>query len=148
MPPFAESQNGTIGFNDNIPGLFAKQNDNGKAGKSIAASGVWDDVTYSEGTSFFDRILDFNFCCSLDNTVGSISSSPNQIFTPTPIDCNKAEEVNTDSVVVEQNFTSNNDMNRVNTEQKIKILKENQMMKSPIKKAEEAVHHRRDAAEQ
>ena len=132
MPPFAESQQATIGFEDNCPALFVKQDNNDKAGKSITASGVWDGVTYSEEPSFFDRILEFNFCCSLDNKVGN----------------NKVEKVNTDNIVVEQNFTSNTDMNRVNREQKIKIRKEIQIMKSPIKKAGEAVHHRRDAAEQ
>jgi len=71
MPPFA--QHAPNGCDENSS-LFVKQHDHGnKAGsKSIAASGVWDEVTYSsEGPSFFDRILDFNFCCSFDDQVGN-----------------------------------------------------------------------------
>mmetsp|Transcript_31559 Transcript_31559/g.32042 ORF Transcript_31559/g.32042 Transcript_31559/m.32042 type:complete len:229 (+) Transcript_31559:99-785(+) len=136
MPPFAESQHAIIRFDENSPVLFVKQTDNGKADRSIAASAdVWDGVNYSEGPSFFGRILDFNFCCSLDNQVGN----------------NKVEEVNTDSVVVEQNFTSNMQQyqSRVNIEQTIMILKEIQRTKrSPMEKAEEAVNHHREVAEQ
>jgi len=50
-----------------------------------------------------------------------------------------------DSVVVEQNFTTDMQryQSRVNREQKIEILKAIQRMKSPMKEAEEAVNHRR-----
>mmetsp|Transcript_44442 Transcript_44442/g.50211 ORF Transcript_44442/g.50211 Transcript_44442/m.50211 type:complete len:372 (-) Transcript_44442:217-1332(-) len=133
MPPFA--QHAPIGCDDNSS-LFVKQHENGKAGKSITASGVWDEVTYSsEGPSFFDRFFDLNLCCSFDDQAGNNNNK-------------QVEEGNTESVVVEQNFTT--DMQRyqsqVNREQKIEILKAIQRMKSPIKEAEEAVNHRRREA--
>jgi len=132
MPPFA--QHATIGCDDNSS-LFVKQHENGKAGKSITASGVWDEVTYSsEGPSFFDRFFDLNLCCSFDDQVGNNNNNNKQV-----------EEGNTESVVVEQNFTTDMQryQSRVNREQKIEILKAIQRMKSPMKEAEEAVNHRR-----
>jgi len=133
MPPFA--QHAPIGCDDNSS-LFVKQHENGKAGKSITASGVWDEVTYSsEGPSFFDRFFDLNLCCSFDDQAGNNNNK-------------QVEEGNTESVVVEQNFTTDMQryQSRVNREQKIEILKAIQRMKSPIKEAEEAVNHRRREA--
>mmetsp|Transcript_30173 Transcript_30173/g.33775 ORF Transcript_30173/g.33775 Transcript_30173/m.33775 type:complete len:372 (+) Transcript_30173:41-1156(+) len=133
MPPFA--QHAPTGCDDNSS-LFVKQHENDKAGKSITASGVWDEVTYSsEGPSFFDRFFDLNLCCSFDDQVGNNNNK-------------QVEEGNTENVVVEQNFTTDMQryQSRVNREQKIEILKAIHRMKSPIKEAEEAVNHRRREA--